>query len=226
MTRRLLVVGAGKTADVVLDMLQELGDHVPVALAVDPGFVPAEPHRTGLAVLELGEALRLFPPNEVSAFVALGYHGCNDLRAERIQSLAAAGYTLPSLISRRAYVACDIRVPTNALVMAGASVQAGATLGDGSFVFSNAVVGHHAMIGPCCWIASGAAIGGSARLGERCFVGLNATIGHEVELGRRCLIGGGALVTRSAADETVFVAPESERLRVDTTRFLAFTKLR
>lgn len=226
MTTRLLIVGAGKTADIALDLIQEAGGFEPVALAVDAAFVPAEPHVSGLPVMELAEALDAFPASEVSAFVALGYHGCNDLRADRMQRLTTAGYQLVSLVSRRAVLALDVTVPPNALLMAGASVQAGASLGTGAFVFSNAVVGHHSAIGACCWIASGAAIGGASRLGERCFVGLNATIGHEIQLGRRCLVGGGALVVRSAPDETVFVAPESERLRVDTTRFLAFTKLR
>lgn len=226
MTTRLLIVGAGKTADVVLDLIREVGGLEPVALAVDTGFVPAEPHASGLPVMELAEALDRFPASEVCAFVALGYHACNDLRADRMRRLASAGYDLVSLVSPRAYLASDVAVPANALLMAGASVQAGASLGLGAFVFSNSVIGHHSVVGACCWIASGAAIGGGSILGERCFVGLNATIGHEVELGRRCLVGGGALVIRSAPEETVFVAPESERLRVDTTRFLAFTKLR
>lgn len=173
----------------------------------------------------MDEAVRQFPPSEALAFVAIGYHECNNVRAERMTDLASAGYMLASLVSPRAYVPSNFVANANCLITDGAVVQTGARLGMGCFVFGNAVVGHHASIGKAVWIASGAAIGGGASIGDHSFIGLNATIGNEVKLGRRSIVGGGALITRSVPDETVLVAPESERLRVDTTRFLRFTNL-
>lgn len=223
---RLLVFGAGMIADVVLNLLRETGRYEPVALVVDAGYELNGPHSSGLPVLVTEAAVDQFPPGSAAAFVAIGYHGCNDVRAERMERLKSVGYALPPLVSPQAVVAASVGLGPNSMVMGGASLQSGAQLGEGTFVFSGAAVGHHARIGPCCWIASGAAIGGGARLGPNCFVGLNATIGNGVTIGRRCLVGAATLVTRDAPDESVFATAANDPLRIDTTRFLTFSRLR
>lgn len=223
---KLLIFGAGKIAEVVLDALRETGRYEAVALVVDKGYEPTGSHLSGLPVLTGDTAIERFPPGSASAFVAIGYHGCNDIRAQKIAWLKSAGYALPALVSPQAIVAPSATVQQNTLVMGGASLQSGACLGEGTFVFSGAAVGHHADVGACCWIASGATIGGGARLGPHCFVGLNATIANEVALGRRCLVGAASLVTRDAPDESVFAMAANDPLRVDTERFLTFSRLR
>jgi acetyltransferase-like isoleucine patch superfamily enzyme len=111
-------------------------------------------------------------------------------------------------------------------VLDGVSVQPGATIGDDVALWSNVVVGHHASIGDHCWLASGTAIGGGATIGSHCFFGLNCTVGNEVTIGASSLLGAASLVTKCQPAESVVIARESERMRLDSKRFLKISSMR
>ena len=87
------------------------------------------------------------------------------------------------------------------------------------------LIGHHSSVADHCWIAAGATIGGVATLGERCFVGLNATIGGELSIGADSFLGGATLVLKSAPARSVFIAPGTEKFRLDSDAFLRMTRM-
>ena len=223
---RIVVFGAGKIAEVALAILAERGEHEVVAFCVDAGHVPETGRFRDRPAVSFADAVDRFPPDSHGMIVALGYHDCNGLRAARMAVARDAGYALLPCASPRAMIARDVEVPPGAVITEGACVQAGVSLAPGVIVFGPAAIGHHTRVGECCWMASGSAIGGDAALGPQCFVGLNATIANGVTLGRRCFVGAATLVIRDAPDESVFARPETERQRVDTTRFMKLTKFR
>jgi sugar O-acyltransferase (sialic acid O-acetyltransferase NeuD family) len=82
----------------------------------------------------------------------------------------------------------DITVYQNATFSAHASV------GEGSVVFTGAIVGHGCRIGPCCVLAPGAVINARVKLEEGVYVGTNASVLPELRLGAWATVGANSAV--------------------------------
>jgi hypothetical protein len=52
---------------------------------------------------------------------------------------------------------------------------------------------------------------------------VNATIGHNLIIGTQNFIGANALVTKSTGPNEVYIAAASEKMRLDSHRFLKFS---
>ncbi|WP_300454562.1 DapH/DapD/GlmU-related protein [Accumulibacter sp.] len=158
-------------------------------------------------------------------FVALGYHELNALRARKCGEAKAKGYTLVSYVSPRADHGPWLEIGENCLILDGVGIQPGVRIGDDVSLWNNTLIGHHSTIGDHCWIAAGATLGGGVVLGERSFVGLNATIGGELSIGADCFLGAATRVLKDAPPRSVFIAPATERFRLESDAFLRMTRM-
>jgi UDP-3-O-[3-hydroxymyristoyl] glucosamine N-acyltransferase len=137
-----VIFGIGKTADVIATYA--IRDHAwPIA-----GFVVDDAHATVGAfhdrpVVPWSRMDRHFPAATYRVFVAVGYQRLNRLRGERIARARDAGYELASLVTAHAHVAPGVAIGGNSAVLDAACVQPGARIGDGSFVWTGAMIGHH-----------------------------------------------------------------------------------
>ncbi len=89
--------------------------------------------------------------------------GANTLRAEWLERLERAGYTLPVLVHPRAYVSPSAALSPGAVVLALAAVGARASVARGAIVNMGAIADHDCVIGACAHLAPGAIVkaGGS-----------------------------------------------------------------
>ena len=115
------------------------------------------------------------PADRFGCVNAVGY---NDLKARQrvTDRIAAAGYTLPSLVHPRAIVGRDSRIGTGAMVMAGAIVDSHCDLGAGVVMWPGAVVAHDTAIGANTFLSPNATICGCCEVGADCFVGAAAVV--------------------------------------------------
>lgn len=225
-TYRVLIFGIGKTADVVHHQLVNDSDLDVAAFVVDGEYLPQDRTKNGLPVVDFETVAEQFDPGEYKFFVAIGYQNLNADRVAVIERVKTAGYQLASYISPQALTTGPIKHGEHCFVMEHAVIQPLVELGSDVWIWSGAIVAHHACIGDHAWIASGATIGGGAKVGARCFLGMGAVVGHEVQIGPGSLLGGGALVLKDAPEDSVYIAPETPRFRLNATQFLRMTKLR
>ena len=223
---KLVIFGIGKIGQVVHHHFATDSEYEVVGFTTDRAYMPKNAMHEGLPVVAFEEVEKHFPPREHALFVAIGYQQLNGLRAERFAQAKAKGFGMASYISSRNTHATRAQIGENCFVMAGEPLQPKAIIGDNCFIWTGAMIGHHSRIGNHCWITSGATIGGNSALGDSCFVGLGATIGHEISIGERSLIGAGALITKDAPAESVYIAPETERFRLNSEQFLKITKIK
>lgn len=221
---RIVIFGAGKIAEVVHDLLRDDPDHSVAAFTCDREFMTGS-EKQGLPVVAFEEIETRFSPAAFAMLVAIGYQDINAVRADRCRQAREKGYRLVSWISPRAHVPKSCVVGANCVVMDGASLQPHARLGDDVFVWSGAVVGHHATIGDHCWLASNCTISSTAVVEPFCFVGVNSAIGHAITVGARSIIGAATVITRSTAPDGVYIAPDTERFRLDSRRFMKISKI-
>lgn len=108
-----------------------------------------------------------------------------------------------------------------AFVHSSAYVSPYATIGDGTLVFANAVIGASSSVGRFCIVntaasldhdgvmldfsslAPGVNIGGCARIGERAALSIGAAVIHGITIGADSLVGAGSVVIRDVAESSV-----------------------
>lgn len=225
----LIIFGLGKIADVAYHHLVRDSAYQVVAFTCDAEWSPStnglDSTHFGHPVLPFEDIERYYPPESVSMFVAIGYHDLNAVRARKCEEVKAKGYTLISYISPKADHGPWLDVGENCLILDGVGIQPGVKIGNNVSLWNNVLIGHHSIIHDHCWVAAGATLGGLVELGERSFVGLNATIGGELSIGANCFLGAATLVVKSAQPRSVFIAPGTDKFRLESDVFLRMTKM-
>lgn len=185
---RLVVLGAGGHAKVVLEILREGGADVIGLLDHD-----TTPRRV-LGVEVIGDDGRLGELRDAGvcrAFVAVGD---NRLRAELARKVQAAGYVLANAISPGAKVSASVQLGHGIAVMGGAVINAEAQLADLAILNTGAILDHDVSLGEAAHVGPGCALAGGVRVGARVFLGVGVSVIPRATIGDDTVVGAGACV--------------------------------
>jgi UDP-perosamine 4-acetyltransferase len=129
----------------------------------------------------------------------------NQARARLQDKLTAAGWGFPALTHPAAWVADNVDMDAGVQIMAGAVVQPGCQIGEGTILNTKASLDHDSRTGRFCHIAPGATLCGGVTLGDHVFVGAGATIVQGITIGQGAVIAAGAVIVQDVAKgETAF----------------------
>ena len=120
---------------------------------------------------------------------------CADLIAQR-------GGEFVNLIHPSAHVAPDAKVGQGLFLFINAVISIGAEVGDHTSLNVNASVGHDASIGRGCTISSYCDITGNVCLGTGVFMGSHASVLQGVTVGDFATVGAGSVAIRRIPPET------------------------
>ena len=98
-----------------------------------------------------------------------------------------------------------VKLGVGNIVTKGVVMTCDVEIGDFNLFNWNCTIGHDTMIGSYNVINPGSSISGRVKMGDRCLVGTGARIIENIVIGSNILIGAGAVVTRSIAQEGVYV---------------------
>jgi UDP-perosamine 4-acetyltransferase len=204
--RRIIVVGAGGHAKVVIDVLRSAGWH-PEGL-LDPSY--PSPPVSGVPVIGTDEAAADLRLRGIRyAFVAIGR---NDLRRRLCRELRALGFELPNAIHATASISTTAVLGTAIAVMPNAVIHAEAHISDFAIINTGAIVEHDCVIGEASHVAPRSALGGSCRLGDEVFFGIGAVARPESIIGDRAVVGAGATVVGTIEAGATVVGNPARRL--------------
>lgn len=192
--RRLLVIGAGGHAAVVIEVARAAGFD-PVA-ALDPGGgadVLGVPIRGGDDLI----AAVLAEGSVDAAVVALGSHGLRRKLGLRIRALDGP---MPPVIHPSAIVSASARIGAGTVVMAGAIINARAVIGADCIINTGAIIEHDCVLGDGVHAAPRSVMGGTCRLGDGTLFGIGAVARPGTTIGAGVVVGAGSVVVSSIAD--------------------------
>lgn len=204
--KKIVIFGNGQIARTVAFYCQALQLADVYGFAVDRNFLNADQYLSR-PLVAADEMTDRFPPDEYSAFVAVGYQDLNAFRARKVAELRAVGYELISVIHPTAVGL--VQTGDNCIVLPGDTLfEPFVELGSNVFIWSGVSLSHHVKVGDNTWISNSSVVGGNVTIGKDCFIGLNVTINNRVTVGNGCLVGSGSLVSRDLPDDKAML-PEA-----------------
>jgi sugar O-acyltransferase (sialic acid O-acetyltransferase NeuD family) len=199
---KLIVVGAGGHASVVIDVAHLTGGSFEIVGLVDDA-VPVGSRVSGFNVLGTIAEIGRFPHDAVAFAV-----GDNIARARLFDRLQAAGEHFPTFVHPSATVAASASLGPGTVVLAHAVVAPEAVIEADVIVNTGATIDHHSVVGAHAHIAPGVHIAGGCRVGEGAAIGIGSVIAPDITVGARTMVGAGSVIISDIpADKIAFGTP-------------------
>ncbi len=157
-------------------------------------------------------ALDGLDPSGVALVNGLGSTGSIALRRKVFDAARARGFAFPTLVHPSVIRAEDVILGDGAQVLAGAILQAGATVGENALLNTGCIVDHNCAIGAHAHLAPGVILSGGVRIGSGVHVGTGAVVIQGVSIGAGAIVGAGAVVLRDVAPSVTVVGNPARAL--------------
>lgn len=208
---RLIVVGAGGHATVVIDAILAAGGHHPSLLCL----VDDDPATHGRLVLDhrvQGSVDSVIRSGDLF-HIAIGDNASRQMIYERLHS---RGAQCRSIVHPRSTISTHSVLADGVFVGANAVVAPKASLARAVIVNHGAVVDHDCVVGAFSHVAPNASLAGGVSIGARVLVGSGAVVLPGIAVGQDALIGAGAVVTRNVNARDVVSGCPAKRIRTNT----------
>lgn len=185
---RLVIVGAGGHARVLIELCRALGGFELVGVVAQAG----PPMVMGLPML--GNELRLDALRGEGVEAACVAVGDNAARARIGLRLLELGFVLPGLVHPAAFVAPSALLGPGAVVMARAVLGTGARAEGLAILNTGAIAEHDVVLGEASHAGPGSVLAGHARLGAGALLGAGAAVRPGIAVGAGAVVGAGSAV--------------------------------
>lgn len=204
--RRVILIGGGGHAGVVLDVCQAAGLHIVGCMDDNPDCALAN---AGIDWLGPIDTL-IDRPADADFVVAVG-----DLTERaRVIGMLEPDHISQAVAHPSAVVSPGASLGRGVVVLPGAIINRNAVIGHHAIINSGAVVEHDCVIGANTHVAPGAVLGGGVMVGERTLIGIRAAVLPGKKIGTECVIGAGAVVTGDVSAGEQFVGVPARAIGV------------
>lgn len=208
--RRLLVIGAGGHAKVVIDAARAAGWYPEACLASAMGG-------TCLGVPVIGgddHAQALFHDGWRHAAIAIG---ANALRERIARELKEIGFELPPIIHPSALISETAQIGDGVVIMPQSVINAEARIEFAAIINTGAIVEHDCHVGTGAHIAPRCILAGTVTIGKRVLFGVGSVARPGISIGDDWIVGAGSVVVADAGPGpgTIFGVPARPQGRED-----------
>ena len=197
MKPKLILIGGGGHCASCIDVIEQ-EDKFEIAGIVDKGI--AGGNLLGYPVLGNDDSLLELRLNYDFALITIGQIKSPSIRIRLFELAKSHGYTLPTVVSPRAYVSKHALIGEGTIVMHDALVNSRAAIGRNCIINTKALVEHDAVVEDNCHISTAATINGGTNVRNGTFVGSNAVTIEYIKTRENDFIKAGSLFKGYAND--------------------------
>lgn len=214
---KVIIFGTGEISEVAYFYLKNDSPHQVEAFTLDKEYIDND-HFCNLPIIPFDKVEKLYPPNEFTMFIAVGYSKLNFLRTNKYKEAKSKGYRLISYISSKATVWSNLSNLENCFILEDNTIQPFVSIGNNVTLWSGNHIGHHVKIGDNCFISSHVVISGGTEIGQNCFIGVNATIRDHIKIAENNIIGAGVTILKDTQANEVYIAEGTNPSKVPSYR--------
>lgn len=214
----LVIVGNGEIASMAFEYFKHDSSYEPVGFAIGADYVKGADFE-GLPLVALDRVREVWPPDRVSAFVAIGDAQLNRVRAQHFRQMKDFGYSLASYVSSRAFVWHNASIGENCFILEDNTIQAFVEIGDDVILWSGNHIGHRSRIADHVYITSHVVISGFCTVGEYSYIGVNASVANGIAIARDNFLAMGSVVSQSTEPDRIYQGNPAEARKIPATRF-------
>jgi sugar O-acyltransferase (sialic acid O-acetyltransferase NeuD family) len=190
---KLVVIGAGGHAKVVVDCIEEEKKYLITSLIDDA------PPEKFISNYTIDKRILDDDYHSVNAIIAIG----NPIQRKKIANQLKSNFVMT--IHPSAVVSKHAKIGAGCQVLATAVINAAASIGKHCIINTGAIVEHDCVLEDFVHIAPNATLGGGVIIGESSHIGMGAIVLQNITIGKNTIIGAGAVVTKNIPDNCTAV---------------------
>ncbi|CAG4999729.1 UDP-3-O-(3-hydroxymyristoyl)glucosamine N-acyltransferase [Dyadobacter sp. CECT 9275] len=204
----IVIFGNGDIAQLASYYFETDSNYKVVGFTVDRDYINDDKFE-GKPLVAFDEVASIYPPDKFGMFIAISYANLNKLRSQKYHEAKNKGYELVSYVSSESTYKSQYMCGDNCFILEDNTIQPFVKIGSNVTLWSGNHIGHHSIIKDHNFISSHVVISGHCVISPYCFIGVNATLHNNVEIGTENLIAAGAIISKSSAEQSVWVPSKS-----------------
>ncbi len=221
--KKLIIVGAGETANLAYEYFTYDSDYEVVAFSVNEKYIKENSFRE-LPVIALEKLRETYSVNEYFAFVAMASGKLNRDRTKVYKEVKSLGYKLASYVSSYSFVwngsdEGKVKIGENCFILEDNTLQPFTEVGNNVVMWSGNHLGHQSKIKDNCFITSHVVISGCCEIGENSFIGVNASIADYVKVAKDSFIGLGTVINKDTEENKIYTGNPAVASPVPAKKF-------
>ena len=188
----IILIGAGGHCKSVIDVIEQEGRFEIAGIVDKPEFSGSD--ILGYPAIGNDSDLGNLAKKYQYALITVGQIKSPLLRIKLFELAEKSGFTLPSIISPRAYISKHAMVGKGVVIMHDVLINANAKIGDNCIINSKVLIEHDCSISKHCHISTNATINGGVTVKPGCFIGSGAITKESIIIAKNSFIKAGSLV--------------------------------
>jgi sugar O-acyltransferase (sialic acid O-acetyltransferase NeuD family) len=189
---QVLLYGAGGHSKVIIDCLAEAGIEIEGIFDDDQDLVSLN----GYSVIGSYDETEC---PDLKLIISIGDNKVRKKITENVKHRFATAIHPSAVVSKFA------RIDVGSMIIHGAIIQTGVTIGKHSIINTGASIDHDCKLGNYVHVSPKACLCASVHVGDGTHIGASATVLPGVKIGKWCVIGAGAVVNKDIPDRSVVV---------------------
>lgn len=200
--KRVIGIGTGGSARVILDILRENRDIYIVGF-VDDDILKHGTFLEGIQIIGDINDLSGLREQYDKVLICIGAKRDTQNRDRIFKLVKAMGFQVVSLISRHSLISSFVNIGEGCIIMSGVTINCGSVIDDNAFLNTGTVVEHDCSIGRSCFLGPGCVVSGDVHISDNSFIGSGTVISGSVKVGSGVTLGAGSVVVRDMPNNVI-----------------------
>lgn len=222
MKRKCVIFGTTDFGKMLRFYFEKYADVQIVAYTVDKAYLGGDVY-DGLPAVAYEEVEKVYPPEEYTMVIALGYKKMNQIRQQKFEDAKRKGYTIENFIHPSA-VNDAVEIGEGNIILEHVTLAYGTKLGNSNIIWNGCQISHESQVGDYNFFSVDSVIAGKTTVKNNCFLGINCTVLGNRTLADATLVGAGAFVKENTEPYSVYVPARSVCLENKKSTEMAYTR--
>jgi len=188
----IVLIGGGGHCKAVIDVIEQEGLFNIVGIIDKPELLGK--NVLGYPIIGNDSELNILVKRCKNTLITIGQIRSPLPRINLFDTVLKLGFTLPSIVSPRAYVSQHASIGMGSIIMHDAIVNAGVKIGDNCIINTKSIVEHGSNIGNHCHISTNAVINGDVVVGNGSFIGSGAVTKEGIRINDNFFAKAGSVI--------------------------------